>query len=286
MTRKLVLKVMVMQVFSCGRRITALARIIVIDGLRSHAVIGLLSLALVCEAGGLLFFGFIPRDIGRVSSDFIFSISLLTGLIFLFFHAVNVTAWGGNKRLIHTILARPLSRAEYVLGMFTGLTTLLAMLNLLLAGAGYVVLITIRGQIDPVYFTHFSPANYLLTWLGLSLIELTLLTVILLLSASVRGSFTVLLLSISYYLICNGLPVVREAMLQIGDAGQGAKASLLKGLAAIFPNFSHLDFKSYVIAAKALPAMTELGVNFSSAFIYVVVVLWLACFVYSRKDLR
>ena len=275
-----------MQMFNCGRRIAALARIIVIDGLRSHAVIGLLSLALACEAGGLLFFGFIPRDIGRVSSDFIFSISFLTGLIFLFFHAVNVTAWGGNKRLIHTILARPLSRGEYVLGMFTGLTALLGMLNLLLAGAGYVVLVTIKGQIDAVYFAHFSPAHYLLTWLGLSLIELTLLAVILLLSALVRGSFTVLLLSISYYLICNGLPVVREALAQMGAAGQGGKASLLKGLTAIFPNFAPLDFKNYVISAKALPAMLDMGVNFSLAFIYAGVVLWLACFVYSRKDLR
>ncbi len=271
---------------SCLRRITALARIIVIDGLRSHAVIGLLCLALACEAGGLLFFGFIPRDIGRVSSDFIFSVSFLTGLIFLFFHAVTVTAWGGNKRVIHTILARPISRSEYVLGLFTGLSTLLGMLNLLLAAAGYVVLITIKGQIDAVYFAHFSPTNYLLTWLGLSLIELTLLAVILLLSALVRGSFTVLLLSISYYLICNGLPVVRETMLQLGAAGQGGKAYLLQGLAAIFPDFAHLDFKNHVISAEALPAITELGINFTLAFLYVGVVLWLACLVYSRKDLR
>lgn len=272
--------------FSCGRRIAALARIIVIDGLRSHAVIGLLCLALACEAGGLLFFGFIPRDIGRVSSDFIFSISFLTGLIFLFFYTVNVTAWGGNKRLIHTILARPLSRADYVLGMFTGFTTLLVMLNLLLATAGYVVLSTIKGQIDAVYFAHFLPTNYLLTWLGLSLIELTLLAVILLLSALVRGSFTVLLLSISYYLICSGLPVVREAALQTAAGEQGMKAILLKWLTTIFPDFSLLDFKNYVISTNVLPPISELGVSFSLAFVYAGVVLWLACVVYNHKDLR
>ena len=119
----------VIQMFNWWQRITSLGRIVVIDGLRSHAIIGLLFLALACEVGGLFFFAFIPRDIGRVSSDFIFSVSFLTGLIFLFFHAVNVTAWGGNKRLIHTILARPLSRTEYVLGMFAGLAFLLLLLN-------------------------------------------------------------------------------------------------------------------------------------------------------------
>ena len=272
--------------FSRWRRIAALARIIVIDGLRSHAVIGLLFLALACEVGGLLFFGFIPRDIGRVSSDFIFSVSFLTGLLFLFFHAVNVISWGGNKRVIHTILARPISRGEYVLGLFAGFSALLGMLNLLLAGAGYLVLITIKGQISAVYFAHFSPSNYLLAWLGLSLMELTLLAVILLLSALVRGSFTVLLLSISYYLICNGLPVVREALLPLGTAGQGVNANLLKWLTAIFPDFSSLDFKNYVISAKELPSIAELGVSFSLALIYAVLVMWLAAIIYSRKDLR
>lgn len=272
--------------FSCWQRMTALARIIVIDGMRSHAIIGLLCLALACEAGGLLFFGFIPRDIGRVSSDFIFSISFLTGLIFLFFHAVNVTAWGGNKRLIHTILARPLSRAEYILGLFTGLTALLLLLNLLLAGAGYVVLVTIKGQIDPVYFSHFSTSHYLLTWLGLSLIELTLLAVILLLSGLIRGSFTVLLLALSYYLICSGLPVVRETVLQNSGSNPGFKGQFLAWLSALFPDFSVLDFKTYVITAQALPPLTVLSINFVTILVYAVLVLWLACFVYARKDLR
>jgi len=271
--------------YSCWRRVSALARIIIIDGLRSHAIIGLLCLALACVFGGLLFFGFFPRDIGRVSNDFIFSVSFLTGLVFLFFHAVNVTAWGGDKRLIHTIMARPLSRAEYVLGMFAGLATLLILLNLLLAVAGYAVLITIKGQVDTVYFAHLNLSYYLLAWLGLSLIELILLTVILLLSGLVRGSFTVLLLSISYYLICSGLPVVRDA-LQQSVADLGAKWYLLKILSAIFPNFALLDFKHYIVSTDLSPLLSELGINFSLMFFYAVIVLWLAGIVYKRKDLR
>ncbi|MDY0189275.1 MAG: hypothetical protein RBR22_00920 [Desulfuromonas sp.] len=272
--------------FSSPRRIGALARLIVLDGMRSHAIIGLLCLALACEAGGLLFFGFIPRDIGRVSSDFIFSISFLTGLIFLFFHAVNVTAWGGNKRLIHTILARPLARADYVLGLFAGLAFLLLVLNLLLAAAGYVVLFTIKGQIDPVYFAYFSTAHYMLAWLGICVIELTLLSAILLLSGLVRGSFTVLLLSISYYLTCSGLPVVRDALLQTSVKGATMKPLLLKWLTALFPDFSQLDFKNYVISAKLIPDLSTLTLNFALPVAYSAVILWLACVVYSRKDLR
>jgi hypothetical protein len=118
------------------------------------------------------------------------------------------------------------------------------------------------------------------------LIELTLLAVILLLSGLIRGSFTVLLLSLSYYLTCSGLPVVRETVLQNSGSNPGFHGQFLVWLSAIFPDFSKLDFKTYVIAAQALPPITELAVNFFTILAYAVLVLWLACFVYGRKDLR
>ena len=271
--------------FSAVQRIVSLARIVALDGIRSHAVIGLLCLALACETGGLLFFGFFPRDIGRVSNDFIFSISFLAGLVFVFFHAVNVLAWKGDKRLIHTFLARPLSRAEYVLGMFAGLAALLILLNLLLAGAGYVVLLLIKGQVSTIYFPRFSSLGYLLAWLGLTGIEMALLAVVQFFSAAVRGSFTVLLLSISYYLTCSGLPVVREVAQQSAPEGPGGMASVLKLMTTVFPDFSRLDFKQVVVSADTLP-WGEICKNGALIALYAGVVLWLACFIYGRKDLR
>ena len=52
------------------KNIAGLARLIILDGLRRHALLGLLLLAIFAEGAGLLFYEFIPRDIGRASNDF------------------------------------------------------------------------------------------------------------------------------------------------------------------------------------------------------------------------
>lgn len=266
-------------------RIHAVARLILLDGLRRHALIGLVVLALALQCGGLLFFGFIPRDIGRASSDFIFSVSWLSGMILLFFHAVQVIAWGEDRRVIHTLLSRPITRAEYVLGVFVGLSALLLMLNLLLGSLGWGVLQVIRSLVVDRYFQHFSIAYFLLTWIGIYLVELTLLAVIMLFSGMVRGSFTVLLMTISYYFICNGLPVVRQTLQRQSDESEVA-IDFLKWATAIFPDFSRVDYKLYVVSGKAFPDIVVLLSQYGALIFYSALALWLACEIYRRRDLK
>jgi ABC-type transport system involved in multi-copper enzyme maturation permease subunit len=268
------------------QHITSYAWLVMLDGLRRHALLGLVLLALACQVGGLLFFSFIPRDIGRAATDFVFSIGWLTGLLFLFFHAVNASAWGEDRRVIHAILARPISRAEYVLGLFGGLAGLLLLLNLVLAVLGRGILAIIQNNVDAYYFQHLSSSYYLLSWLGLFLMQLIILSVILLFSGLVRGSFTVLLLSISYYFICNGLPVVRDSLLQQGGTEGSGFALLLKGMTAIFPDFERFNYKVYVVTDQLFPATGELLVNFGLLFAYVALALWAACAVYGKRDLK
>lgn len=267
------------------QRIQAVARLVLLDGLRRHALIGLVVLALALQCGGLFFFGFIPRDIGRASSDFIFSVSWLSGMIFLFFHAVQSMAWGEERRVIHTLLARPISRAEYVLGVFAGLSVLLLLLNLLLGGLGWGVLEIIQSQVDAEFFRDFSFGYFFLTWSGIYLVELTILSVIMLFSGMVRGSFTVLLMTLSYYFICNGLPVVRQALAQRQDGDEGTVA-LLKWLTALFPDFSRVDYKLFVVSHKLLPDFSLLLVQYGILALYAVLALWAACAIYRRRDLK
>ena len=183
------------------KRIAALARLVLLDGLRRHALMGLIVLSVAAQAGALLFFDFIPRDIGRASSDFILSLAWLSGCIFLFFHAVQVIALDEERKVIYSLLARPISRGEYVLGIFFGLAGLLLLLNLLLCALGFGSLLVIKQMVQPVYFEQLKILSYLLAWFGLIAMELMLLSVILLFSGLVRGSFPVLLISLSFYAI-------------------------------------------------------------------------------------
>jgi hypothetical protein len=267
-------------------RILSLARIIIIEGIRRYALIGLIVFALAGEAGGLLFFDFIPRDIGRASNDFLFSICWVAGLVFLLFHAVRASAWDEGRGVIHTFLARPISRTEYVIGVFAGLTILLLLLNLILGSIGWVLLNFIKSSVKPLYFEHLSLSCYVLSLAGLYCIEFMILSVILLFSAAIRGSFPVLLLTLSYYFICSGLPVVRDVLKdpKVAETTQGL-GMLLKWMTAIFPDFSRLDFKMLVTVADNSLVTNEIFSIFGLSILYVVIVLWFASLIYQRRDL-
>ncbi|MDR3090130.1 MAG: ABC transporter permease subunit [Desulfobulbaceae bacterium] len=264
-------------------KIWSLALLVILDGLRRHALIGLLLLALLLEAAGLFFFQFIPRDIGRASADFILSIGWLTGFLFLFFHAVQVMAWDEERRTIHTLLARPISRGQYVLGIYLALALLILALNIILAGIGYGILEMIQGSVKPIYFTNLSLGHYALAWLGLYFMELVILSVILFFSGLVRGGFPVLLLSVSYYFICVGLPVVREAVKRDGDA---AMSRFLKGMTAVFPDFSRFDFKSLITTPLQQPFSHYFGSDCLLVAAYVAVTLMITAVIYQKRDLQ
>ncbi len=271
---------------SSMRRIRALARLIILDGLRRHALIGLILFALAGTTGGLLFFDFIPRDIGRAANDFLFSVTWMTGFIFLLFHAVQVMAWDNERGALHTFLARPISRTEYALALYAGLAILLLALNIILGALGWGVLHLIKGSVAEVYFHHLSLPYFLLAGAGMYWIQLMILAVILLFSSAVRGSFSVLLLTLCYYFICSGLPVVRESIKQKPGTATQFLDSLLKWLTAVFPDFSWLDFKTLVASTDQVPAVSLLTLSFSLSTLYIVIVLWLACVIYERRDLQ
>jgi hypothetical protein len=267
-------------------RISSLARIIIIDGMRRYALIGLIFFALAGEVGGLFFFDFIPRDIGRASSDFLFSIYWISGLVFLLFHAVRASAWDEERGVIHTFLARPISRTEYVLGVFAGLSVLLFLLNIILGSIGWILLDFIQGSVKAAYFEHLSLPAYLLSLVGLFFIEFMILAVILLLSSAIRGTFPVLLLTLSYYFICSGLPVVRDVLKNQPKAeiSQGL-ISTLKWMTAFFPDFSRLDFKTMITVAENMVSPKDLFSIFGLSALYIIILLWFASLIYQKRDL-
>lgn len=267
------------------RKIRSVAWLVILDGLRRRALLGLIVLAIAMEAGGLLFVDFIPREIGRASVDFILSVGWLTGFLFLLFHAVKVTAWGEERRSIECIISRPVSRAHYVLGTFLGLVVLLILLNVALSLIGLGLLHGIKEAVGVSYFANFFTYHYVLSWLGLFAVELLVLSIIFLFSSLVRGGFPVLLLTVAYCLICNGLPVVREVG-GMSEEGASIVPTILKGLSAIFPDFHRYDFRELVIATEPALALNMMAISWAMVLLYTAVVLWASTMVYSRRDLQ
>jgi len=269
-------------------RISSLARIIFLDGLRRHALAGLILLALAAEASGMLFMDFFGHDVGRASSDFLFSVMWMAGLLFLLFHAVQAIAWDEEHGAIYALLSRPISRAEYVLGVFIGLMVLLICLNALLGMMAYGTLLWIKHGLEVVYFPEFSAPHFLLAWAGMVMMQGVMLAAIMLFSGMVRGGFPVLLLTAAYYGICSGLPVVRASVMQQLAHGNdvGALNHLLQALTAIFPDFGRLDFKDYVLSVTQITEINAILIHFMVAVLYIVLAVVFACWLYGRRDLQ
>jgi Cu-processing system permease protein len=264
------------------KRIFALARLVMVDGLRRHALLGLVVMALGIELSGLFFFAFVPRDIGRISADFVVTIGWCAGMVFLLFHAVQVMSWGEDRRVIHTLLARPLSRTEYVLGVFAGLFFLLLLLNGLLGTIGYGVLALIKSWVGEVYFSRLGVRDFLLAWWGVLGIEAMILSAIVLFSGMIRGGFTVLLVTLSYYLICNALPVAIEFF----KGAPSLARKFLVGLTLVFPNFSRFDYKGLIVTLGKWPQASALALNLAYVMLYCSLVLTLAAGIYNRRDIK
>jgi len=271
-----------------AHRIISLARIIFLDGLRRHALLGLILLALAAEASGMLFMDFFGHDVGRASSDFLFSVMWMAGLLFLLFHAVQVIAWDEEHGAIYALLSRPISRSEYVLGVFAGLMVLLVCLNALLGMTAYGTLLWIKHGLMPVYFPAFSTSHFLLAWAGMVMMQGVMLAAIMLFSGMVRGGFPVLLLTAAYYGICSGLPVVRTSVMQQLAHGQdvAALSHLLQALTAVFPDFGRLDFKDAIISVTQITEINAIFIHFTVAVLYIVLAVIFACRLYGRRDLQ
>ncbi|MDX8388299.1 MAG: hypothetical protein R8M46_07185 [Ghiorsea sp.] len=268
-------------------RIFALAKITFLNGLRRNAVWGLCLFALMFEMFGMLFMDLFGRDLGRVISDFQFSIMWIAGMLFILFYAIQAIAWDDDHRAIDSILARPISRTEYVLGTMLGLTILLLCFEALLGITAYIQISWVKSMIEEVAFPIFSKTHYWVTWFGLQFILMGVLSVAMLISSTIRGAFPVMLMALAYNLICSGLPVVRESLKQKTNEVSQSLEQLLQGLSMIFPDYSMLDFKDSVVSLNSLENIMGMPVWMPISLIglYMVVVVFLSCFIYHRRDI-
>jgi len=268
-------------------RILALAHITFLNGIRRNAVWGLCLFALLLEICGIFFMDFFGRDLGRIISDFQFSIMWAAGMLFILFYAVQAVAWDDEHRSIDSILARPISRTEYVLGSMVGLSLLLLCFELLLAALAMGEISWIKPMVGDVYFPVFSTSHFIIAWLALQAILLTHLAIVMLVSAAIRGAFPVMLITLAYSLICSGLPVVRESLRQQVETSAQGLDHILQGLSMFFPNFGVLDMKDAVLSHQSMGHLIAMPVwlPFGLITVYMAIILFLTCIIYQRRDI-
>lgn len=175
-----------------------------------------------------------------------------------------------DKKTIYTLLAKPLHRAEFILGKFLGLVLTL----LVMTAAMSVIFLAI------VYAHTLKIESGLLVAIAYIFVELVLVTAVAILFSSFSTPILSSLFALAFYLIGHlswGLELILKKM------APGPGRTLVRALYAVLPDLENFNFKTEVVHGLPIPP----GLYLSSLLYgvcYTAFVLILAVLIFRRRD--
>jgi ABC-type transport system involved in multi-copper enzyme maturation permease subunit len=265
--------------------IFALAILTFKEGVRHRMLQGIAVLSVVMAVLTILIPNVFMYDLGKVAIDIGLSTISLSGLLIIFFLAINILGRDLDKRTIYMVLATPTSRAQYIVGKFLGICFLLVIsfifLSLLLSSALYIL-----TTLYPAHISARFSWNTLFATQFFLFLELILIAAIVFCIASFSSSFYLtLILSGLVYMIGTSLESVQLALSSKDSnmhlEGTGTFLSIIKW---VFPNLAAFDFKT--IAAYGLPLEPKILIlTFFYWLFYTISLLLLTVFIFNKKEL-
>lgn len=254
------------------RRVRAIAHNTIREAVRQRVLYVLLAFALVMISSGLLLstLSYVERD--RILQDIGIGSMRLFGALIAIFVGVGLIHREVDRRTIFTILAKPVSRTEFLVGKFAGLVSILWM------QVGVMALVFVLVS----FVSGASIGAGHLTALFLAGLEFTVLVAV----ATLFSSFSTPLLSAlftgGFYLVGHLTRDLRE----LGVAsGSGTTRTITEGLYTVFPDLER--FNVSIQAVHGLPiASGEVAVAAMLVVLYCGVLLSAASLAFERRDFR
>jgi len=175
-----------------------------------------------------------------------------------------------DKKTIYTLLAKPLHRAEFILGKYLGL----ALTLLVMTAAMTVIFLAI------VYAHTLKIESGLLVAVAYVFVELLLITAVAILFSSFSTPILSSLFALAFYLIGHlswGLEAIIKKM------GPGAGRTAVRGLYAVLPDLENFNFRTEVVHNLPIPPAIYLS-SLLYGVCYTAFILGLAVLIFQRRD--
>ena len=175
-----------------------------------------------------------------------------------------------DKKTIFTLLAKPLHRAEFILGKFLGLVLTLFVMTLAMS----IIFLAI------VFAHTLRIAGALLGGVSYIFLELVLITAVAILFSSFSTPILSSLFALGFYLIGHlswGLELILKKM------APGAGRTFVRALYTVLPDLENFNFKTEVVHGLAIPPAIYLS-SFVYGLCYTVFILALAILIFRRRD--
>jgi ABC-type transport system involved in multi-copper enzyme maturation permease subunit len=178
-----------------------------------------------------------------------------------------------EKRTILMLIAKPVSRAEFISGKFIGLSTVLA-----------VLVVTMTGIF--LGFMKIAKVSYSIPSIAIASLFLILQLCLIASVAITLGVFTSSLLATALtfgvYLMGN----ITQDLLKLGNLSQNPSIEgITRTMYLLLPDLSRLDFKNEAVyGMQALPNSTTLLTNAGYGLLYSAMLLAIAIFIFSKRE--
>lgn len=234
-------------------------------------IIGLYALLLAAAVS------IIPQVASMTDNKIILDVGLaamsVLGLIVAIFVGTGLVNKEIEKRTVLVLIAKPISRSEFITGKHLGLSAVLAFLITAMT-AIYITLLQLNSIPYPL-------GSILLAAVYLFL-QLSLVTAIAIALGVFTSSVLATLLSFGMYLVGN----LSQDLLTLGRLSKNpGLESLTRNLYLVLPDLSRLDLKNQAVyGSQLLPNPLTLITNASYGLLYTVLVLAIAILIFSRRE--
>jgi ABC-type transport system involved in multi-copper enzyme maturation permease subunit len=254
------------------------------EGVRDRAVYGMIGIALLMFFATIAITSMFGYDIGKVAVDLNLTVVGFTGLLLCFFVNINLMAKDIDKRTIYCVLSKPISRAEYILGKYSGTLFLILMSIIFLSGFGAIMIALIKWSVSGVGFKSFSWICYLQAVVYEMGMFIILNAAIIFFSSFSSSSFLTLLFSLATYVVGQSIEEVIQFLKLAKQFDNSALQMFWNSLEFLFPNLSAFDIK--VLASHGiLMSGTHSLLLFLYSFLYASLLLFLAIRIFNKREL-
>ncbi|MFP7755261.1 hypothetical protein ACLG6S_11530 [Thermodesulfobacteriota bacterium B35] len=255
------------------------------DTIRNRALHGIFLSSIFLFICNALVTEIFTWELGKVAVDVSLSIISLTGLLFIFFLAINNMARDITEKKLYLILSKPIERSQYILGKYFGFTLVL-LLSSTLIGIASAITVKLIFLAYPAYQApNFSWATYLISLIFLAIsLQITLSFSLFWITVTTHP-YMAMLFSLTTYFIGNSLETTKLILTNEDIFRQNTMLLwLMKSVSWIFPNLKSFDLK--------ITAAHGLGINWLHLLLlggygtsYIALILFFSVLVFNRREL-
>lgn len=227
-------------------------------------------------AGGLMLASRLLPEVAastenKILLDLAFAGMPVLGLIVAIFIGTNLVNKEIEKRTVFVLIAKPVSRAEFIIGKHWGLSAVLAVLITAMSAIAMAILFVLKIP--------FSVSNLFISS-GFLFLQLSLVSAVAILFSVFTGALLAMMFTFGVYL----MGLLSQDIVKFGKLTKNPSIeAATQGLYLVLPDLARLDLKNQAVY-NLIPASPILLSSALYALLYIAFTLSIASLIFSRRE--